>query len=129
MGKCTAFFKGSNFELQSVVKKFWKNYGETLEHRNQYFEILGEILEYGKILQYFLEYLREILQNVKVGKTWVTLGKKNLNIWKFSKKLRMSFEEIKKTFRIHFLHISVEILCNFQGNFKKLKKNCMEIKM
>ncbi len=44
--------------------QLWGNFdncGETLEYRNQYSKVSGKILEYGKILQQFLETLGEIL--------------------------------------------------------------------
>ncbi len=44
-----------NFKLSSVMKKFGKNCGKTLKNRRS--KVFGEILEYGKILQSFLENL------------------------------------------------------------------------
>ncbi len=63
-------------------------------------------------------------------KTWENLGfiwKKNFKKRQSSQKLEMSFEETGNIFSNKFpTRISVEILRNFLGNFKKLKQNFRE---
>ncbi len=54
-----------------------------------------------------------------------TIFAHRVHLQKNWKKLGKSFEEIRNNF---FLHILVKILCNLQGNFKKLEENLWKIR-
>ncbi len=83
-----------NFELLSILKKL-KNCGKTLEHKSQYSEVIGKIMEFRKILQQFVENVGESLQKCKskenLATTWKKTEKKFGNLQKnqggISKKL------------------------------------------
>ncbi len=76
-------------------------------------------MESGKILQQFSKNVEGILQKWKnYRKIWATLEKN----FKIFKKSGRSFEEIGNNFLNKFSRISVEILCNFQGNYEIARK-------
>ncbi len=70
-----------NFKLLSVVKKFWKNCGETLKYRSQYSEVFGELLE--QVWKNFAIVFRKIGKNLQECKRYKNLG----NTWKNIEKI------------------------------------------
>ncbi len=77
-----------------------------MEYRSQYFEVFGEILEYGKIML-FQKIWEKFCRNVEVIKTWVTLGKKLKKYEKIFQKKKIYLK--KKNPRLWYRYADLRI--------------------